>query len=252
MTYCLKLLTRMSTTQNNNKIEQITFKFSKHPSILKVKQKVKINKKFSFQSVSEDTVKNVVKNLPSGKATVSEIPVDILKNSEFCFSELTKCINKAFNENKFPDTLKLSDIVPVFKKLDPTDKTNFRPVSVLPLLSKVFEKIMYDQLYEYAETFLNKLLCGFRKAHSKQHALFRLLQKWQKELDSSGIVGTIVMDLSKAYDCLPHDLIMAKLEAYGLDTNSLRFVFDHLSCRKQRTKMGSAYGNWSEVLCGIS
>ena len=84
---------------------------------------------------------------------------------------------KAVNENKFPDTLKFSDIVPVFKKLDPPDKTNFRPVSVLPLLSKVFEKIMYDQLYEYAETFLNKLLCGFRKAHSTQHALFRLLQK---------------------------------------------------------------------------
>ena len=141
--------------------------------------------------------------------------------------------------------------MPVFKKLDPTDKTNFRPVSVLPLLSKVFEKIMYDQLYEYAETFLNKLLCGFRKAHSTQHALFRLLQKWQKELDSSGIVGTILMDLSKAYDCLPHDLIIAKLEAYGLDTNSLRFIFDYLSSRKQRTKIGSAYSNWSKVLRGI-
>ena len=151
-----------------------------------------------------------MKNLPSDKATASEIPVYILKNSEFCFSELTKCINKGFNENKFPDTLKLSDIVPVFKNLDPTDKTNFRPVNVLPLLSKVFEKTTYDQLYEYAEIFLNNLLCGFRKAHSTQHALFRFLQKWQKELDSSGIVGTILMDLSKAYDCLPHDLIIAK------------------------------------------
>ena len=56
------------------------------------------------------------------------------------------------------------------------------------------------------------------------------------------------MDLSKAYDCLLHDLIIAKLEAYGLDRNSLRFLFDYLSCRKQRTKMGSAYSNWSEVL----
>ena len=88
-----------------------------------------------------------------------------MKNSEFCFSELTKRISNALNENTFPDSLKLSDIVPAFKKLDPTDKTNFRPVSFLPLLSKVFEKIMYDQLYEYAETFLNKLLYGFRKAH---------------------------------------------------------------------------------------
>ena len=143
----------------------------------------------------------------------------------------------------FPENLKLSDIVPVFKKLDPTDKTNFRPVSVLPLLSKVFEKIMYDQLYEYAETFLNKLLCCFCKSHSTHHALFTLLQKWQKELDSSGIVGTILMDLSKTYDCLPHDFIIAKLGASGLDTNSLRFIFDYLSCRKQRTKMGSTYSN---------
>ena len=222
------------------------------PSILnKIKQKVKINRKLFFQSVSEDTVKNVVKNLPSDRVTAGEIPVVILKNSEFWFSELTKCINKAFNENKFPDTLKLCDIVPVFKKLNPTDKTNFRPVSVLPLLSKVFEKIMYDQLYEYAETFLNKLIYGFRKAHSTQHALLTLLQKWQKELDSSGIVGTILIDLSKAYDCLPHDIILAKLEACGLDTNSLRFIFDYLSCRKQRTKMGSAYSNWSQVLLGI-
>ena len=59
------------------------------------------------------------------------------------------------------------------------------------------------------------------------------------------------MDLSKAYECLPHDLIIAKLEAYGLDTNGLRFIFDYLSCRKQRTKMGSGYINWSKVLRGI-
>ena len=79
-------------------------KFSNYPIILEVKQKVKINKKFSFQSVSEYTVKNVVKNLPSGIASARETPVEMLKNSEFYFSELTKCINKAFNENKFPDT----------------------------------------------------------------------------------------------------------------------------------------------------
>ena len=124
------------SVNSNDKIEQILFKFSKHPSILKIKQKVKINRKFSFQSVYEDTVKNV------------------------------EC------------SLKLSDIVPVFKKLDTTDKTIIRPGSALPLLSKVFEKIMHDQLSEHTETFLNKLLCGFCKAHSTQHALFRLLQKW--------------------------------------------------------------------------
>ena len=70
---------------------------------------------------------------------------------------------------------------------------------------------MYDQLYIYMNNFLNELLCGFRKAHSTQHALFKLLQAWQKELDNLGFIGTIHMDLSKAYHYLPHDLLIAKL-----------------------------------------
>ena len=135
--------------------------------------------------------------------------------------------------------------------MDPSDKANYRPVSILPLVSKVFEKIMYDQLYEYIVHFLNQLLCGFRKAHSAQHALFRLLQKWQKELDSGVFTGTILTDLSKAYDCLPHDLLMAKLEAYGLGNGSLNLLLDYLSFRKQRTKVGSAYSKWSNTRSGI-
>ena len=80
-------------------------------------------------------------------------------------------------------------------------------MSVLPLLSKVFEKVIYDQLSQYLDKYLNSLLCGFRKAHSSQHALFKLLQAWQEELDKSGFVGTIIMDLSKAYDSPPHYMI---------------------------------------------
>ena len=91
--------------------------------------------------------------------SAEEIPIKILKESTFCFPELTNCINESLTNNKFPDTLKLSDITPIYKKLDPSDKANYRPVSILPLLSKVFEKIIYDQLCEYLEHFLNQLLC---------------------------------------------------------------------------------------------
>ena len=132
-----------------------------------------------------------MKNLPPDTVSAGEIPIKIIKESEFCFPELTNRINESLTNNKFPDTLKLSAITPVFKKLDPSDKANYRPVSILPLVSKIFEKIMYDQLYEYIEHFLNPLLCGFHKAHSTQHALFRLLQKLQKGLDSGGFIGTI-------------------------------------------------------------
>ena len=162
---------------SDDEVQGIIHNFSNHPSILKIKEKVPLNKIFSFQHVSEATVRKVVQNLPSNKVSAGEIPSKILKESTFCFPELTNCINKSSTNNKFPDTLKISDITTVFKKLDPSDKANYRPLSILPLVSKVFEKIMYDQLYKYIGHFLNQLLCGFRKANSTQHALFGLLQK---------------------------------------------------------------------------
>ena len=121
-----------------------------------------------------------------------------MKKSNFSFDEQTKCVNYALTNEKFPITLKNANVTPVHKKDDPTDKTNFRPLSVLLLLSKVFERVIYNQLGKYMDTFQNKLLCGIRKAHSTQHALFNILQRWQKEHDNSGLVGTILMDLCAA------------------------------------------------------
>ena len=121
----------------------------------------------------------------------------------------------------------------------------------MPLLSKIFERLIYDQLNEYLDQYLNSLLCGFRKAHSTQHALFRLLQEWQNELDKSGFVGTILMDLSKAYDCLPHDLLIAKFEAYGIGKSGLNLLLNYLSNRKQRTKVNSSYSDWYDIIRGV-
>ena len=106
---------------------------------------------------------------------------------------------------------------------------------------------MYDQLYIYINNFFNELLYGFRKGYSTQHALFKLLEAWQMELDNSGFIETILMDLSKTYDWLPHDLLIAKLGANGLDRSSLKLLMDYLNPRKQRTKAGSSYSKW----CGL-
>ena len=215
--------------EGRDDIDNIVYKFRNHPSIIKIKERYKVKENFSFRLATTEEIKAIIRDLPTNKAAGGEIPVNILKKSNFSFDELTICVNYG-----------LINVTPVQKKDDPTDKTNFRPISVLPLLSKVFERVIYNQLGKYMDTFLNKLLCGFRKAHSTQHALFKLLQRWQNELDNSGLVGTILMDLSKAYDCLPHDLIIAKFEAYGLSKSSLSLLLDYLTSRKQRTKISSS------------
>ena len=139
----------------------------------------------------------------------------------------------------------------MYKSKNPFEKSNYRPVSILPLLSKVYERIMFNQLSNHTKYFLSQILCGFRKADSTQRAIFRLLQSWQRELDKSGYVGTILMNLSKAYDCIPHQLLIVKLEAYGLHKNSLNVLADYLSGRKQKTKIGSVFSEWWKIICGI-
>ena len=101
---------------------------------------------------------------------------------------MAECVNYTLKNGKFPGSLKNTTITPVYKKDDPTDKVNYRPVNVLLLLFQIFEKVSYNQLREYMGLFLNKLLCGFRKTHSTQHALFKLLSSWQKEFDNSGLL----------------------------------------------------------------
>ena len=99
-------------------------------------------------------------------------------------------------------------------------------MSILPSLSKVYENVIYNQLSDYSDSVLNGILYGFQKAHSTQHALFKLLQSWQQVLDHGGFIGTILMDLSKAYDCIPNNLLIAKLKCYGVGKASLRLLLD--------------------------
>ena len=119
-------------------------------------------------------------------------------------------------------------------KDDSLDKENYRPVSILPLLSKAYEKLLYNQLSDYVENIFNVILCGFRKVYSTQHALFKSLQLWQKELDEKGMVTTVLLDLSKAYDCIPHDLLIAKLNTYGIDSVGVLLISISLAINKER------------------
>ena len=121
-------------------VDRIIDSFRFHPSIKSIKRNYKITSKFSFKSVSEEFVRDIVNDLSSNKVAGGECPLKTLKECDFFFHFLTNCVNEAIKNNKFPDSLKLSNIVPVHKKKDPTGKTNYSPVSILLLLSKVCEK----------------------------------------------------------------------------------------------------------------
>ena len=240
-----------SNLPKNDTIGNIILKYKNHPSIIKIKSTNIISKRFVFHEITTTETAKIINDLSCNKKSSGEIPTNLLKISNFIFPYITKSINNAFRNNSFPDCLKLADIIPIHKSDEITEKSNYRPISLLPLLSKIFEKVIYQQLTDYIDKLLSIFLCGFRKGCSTQHALFRLIQAWQEELDNSGFVGTVLMDLSKAYDCLPHDLMIAKLEAYGLHKDSLVFMLSYLKNRKQRTRIGSTVSPWFDIIRGV-
>ena len=120
-------------------------------------------------------------------------------------------------------------------------------MSVLPSVSKILERIMKKQLLSYINQFLSRSLCGYRKGYNTQTALLSLIEKWKSILDRSGFAGGILMDLSKAFDTINHELLVAKLHAYGFDKNSLRVIFSYLTDRWQRVKINTTVSSWTEL-----
>ena len=151
----------------------------------------------------------------------------------------------------FPSNLKAADILPTDKKKDKSDIENYRPISILPTLSKIYERCMYDQMYKYFDQILCKYQCGFPQGFNTQHCLLVMDEKWKEVLDKGGLGGALLTDLSKAFDCIKRDLLRAKFAAYGFDLHSLSFVFSYLNERKQRTKIHNSYSPYAHIACGV-
>ena len=137
-----------------------------------------------------------------------------------------------------PNELNLAEVTPVYKKKDPLNKENYRTVSVLSHVSKIFEKNVYGQINSYVEPRFSHLLCGFRKNRNTQHSFVQMPEKWKLVLDKGCNIGTIFMDLSEAFDTLNHELLLAKLNAYGFSNNAIK---SYLSNRYQRTNINNKF-----------
>ena len=145
---------------------------------------------------------------------------------------------ESINSSEFPLSFKLANITPVFKNESRNHRNNYGPISILPLILKLFEKIMNKQLSLYFEKIRSNFQCGFRKGFSTQHCLLLMFKKWKRTVDNNRVFGVLLTDLSKAFDCISHDLLIPKLNAYGLSLSALKLVHSYLQNRKQRTKSG--------------
>ena len=158
--------------------------------------------------------------------TFGNIPTKMLKSSsDICNVALQNIWNfEILGKLYFPNKSKLADITPVYKNKDPTLVENYRPVSVLPSVSKLFERIIQKQFSNFVYQFLSLYFCGYRKGYNTHCALLSLIEKWKKVLDNKGYASAILMDLSKAFDTINHELLVAKLYAYGFSKDALKLI----------------------------
>ena len=208
---------------------------------------------FSFRPVNYEEVLTELKNVDVSKTTQLEgVPTKIVKENLNIFATfLTKDISKCIRKGEFPDKLKTADITPVFKRGDKHEKSNFRPVSILPILSKVYEKCLYKQIENYMENILSNFQCGFRKGFNTRQCLIGMIEKAKIIMDKGGHFSALLTDLSKAFDCLPHDLLIAKLDAYGFKYDALYLIFNYLNNTKQRVKINSSFSSFQNIISGV-
>ena len=195
------------------------------------------NTNFNFVNIDENTVNEIIDKLdPKASCGWDGLSMQLIKEIQpVIVKSLTIIINQMLNTGIFPDKLKIAKVIPLFKKENDALFTNYRPISLLPAISKIFEKAIYNQLYNYFQT--NKLFYssqyGFRAGHSTELAALELVDRVIHDMDNGKIPINIFLDLSKAFDTLDHKIILNKLHHYGLHSSSLNLMKSYLTNRKQ-------------------
>ena len=180
---------------------------------------------------------NSIKSLDCTKATgLDGLSPRILKlSAEIASSTLLDIINKSIQNGQFPDILKIAKLLPIHKGGTKDNPSNYRPISILPVISKLIEKHVTKHLFAFMNKYqvLHKSQSGFRKHHSCKTALINLVDKWLKHIDNGEVVGAIFFDLRKAFDVVDHELLLAKLSIYKFSQSSLDWMKSYLTNRKQ-------------------
>ena len=211
--------------------------------------------KLVFPDITVRQTQQLIEAIPSGKATgVDGVSARLLKIAAPAIApSLTRLINKCISNGVFPRVWKEAKVTPLHKGDSKSEKNNYRPISVLPVLSKIFERHLHNSLFEYlcSNNLLYYLQSGFRKFFSTETALVNMIDKMLWNLDKNCVNGLILADFQKAFDLVDHGIMIQKLQIYGLEETSLELLRSYLSDRKQRTVIGNVYSSSQSLAHGV-
>ena len=210
---------------------------------------------FTLKPVHPDTVEHILNNLRNSKsAGLDMIDTAILKcSASYILPALTHIINLSIEKECFPTEWKTAKVIPLLKKGDPLNPQNYRPVAILPVISKILEKVVFCQIVQYMEE--NKLLHpnhhGFRSGHSTTTCLIQLYDRWVAALEEKSLTGVCMLDLSAAFDVVDHPLLLQKLEIYGFGRSSLNWLRSYLHDRLQTVYIEGKQSQLLTVSSGV-
>lgn len=191
---------------------------------------------FFLRACTPYEVQDVITNLNNTGPGLDNIHSSHIKSVKHIISvPLCHIINQIFETGVFPRPLKRAKVVPIFKKGDPSQMQNYRPISILPFLSKVVEKLLEMQIHNYYAKFniLSPLQFGFRRGQSTESALLYFSDWIRAQLDSGMIAAAVFVDYTKAFDNINHCILFSKLESYGITGPALTLIKSYLSDRYQ-------------------
>ena len=215
------------------------------PSVKKIESQWRDNF-FSFRELSCSEVLKALEQLNPNKATGYDlIPPRALRiGAEEFAAPLTNIYNQAISQGEWPDKWKQGEWIPVFKKDDPLSETNYRPVTILITVDKIFEHLLCKQLNVLSEKIFDNFMSAYRKQYSCETTLIRLVEDWKQALDKNLAVGLLSTDMSKAFDSMYPPLLLSKLQAYGMSDNSLALLRSYFNNRMNRVRLGNVTSDW--------
>ncbi len=207
-------------------------------------------KDFTYADVKYEIDKTKVKK----SAGLDKISNKLLKSAgEIIINSLTFIFNLSINTGTFPDELKYAKVTPIYKSEDKKDCSNYRPISVISAVAKVFEKLVYKQLSQYFDD--NHLLStnqsGFRTQHSTESTLLHSTNQCLINMDKGFINGLLFLDLKKAFDTVDHKILIDKLNLYGIQGLALQWFISYLSERRQVCKINREFSTVAKITCGV-